>query len=170
MVRGNEDLKSMKRNVIISTIAGLVTGAAAGGILVSEKKKEILEKKSDNQKKMKEFYELLVDWLAIRQKNKSLVSYFTNNHYKTVAIYGMKELGERLLEELRGDEVEVKYIIDKNAEEIYADLDVFTPDDALEDVDVVVVTAIHYFDEIEEHMRDKVNCPIVSLEDIIYAI
>ena len=51
---------------------------------------------------------------------------------------------------------------------IYADVDVVTPEDVLEPVDVVVVTAIYYFDEIEENLSGKIQCPIVSLEDILY--
>ena len=82
----------------------------------------------------------------------------------------MKELGERLYDELRDSEVEVKYIIDKNADAIYADIDVLTPEDELEEVDAIVVTAIHYFDEIEEMLEQKVDCPILSLEDIVYEI
>lgn len=165
-----EDLKNMKKNTIISTIAGVVTGAVTSSILVYKKQKKVIDRKTEYQAKMKEFYELLVAWLALKQENKSLSDYFIKNNYKTVAIYGMKELGERLLNELQGSEIEIKYIIDRNADGIYADLDVFTPDDELEDVDVVVVTAIHYFDEIEAEMSDKMSCPIISLEDVIYAV
>lgn len=160
----------MMKNTIISTIAGTVTGAVTGSMLVYKKQKKVIDRKTEHQAKMKEFYELLVAWLALKQENKSLSDYFTKNNYKTVAIYGMKELGERLLDELQGSEIEIKYIIDRNADEIYVDLDVLTPDDELEDVDVVVVTAIHYFGEIEEEMSNKMSCPIISLEDVIYAV
>ena len=109
-------------------------------------------------------------WLRIRQEGKTLVEYFEKNDYKTVAIYGMKELGERLYDELENSGIEVRYIIDKNADSIYADVDVITPDDDLEPVDVIVVTAIYYFDEIEEMLSEKVDYPVVSLEDILYEV
>ena len=64
----------------------------------------------------------------------------------------------------------MRYAIDKNADMIYANVDVVTPDDELEPVDVIVVTAIYYFDEIEEDLSEKVDCPIISLEDILYEI
>lgn len=96
--------------------------------------------------------------------------FFTQNSYKTVAIYGMKELGERLYDELKDSEIEVKYVIDKNADTIYADVDVIEPEDTLEDVDVIVVTAIHYFDEIEEALGAKVDYPVISLEDVVYEL
>ena len=109
-------------------------------------------------------------WLRIRQEGKTLVDFFEKNDYKTVAIYGMKELGERLYDELENSGITVKYIIDKNADTIYADVDVLTPDDELEPVDVVVVTAIYYFDEIEEMLSERVDYPVVSLEDILYEV
>lgn len=154
------------------TIAGLsaLLGASVGAAAVESMQRPKTIKRADHIQKMTEFYQVLIEWLRIRQEGKSLESFFTKNGYKTVAIYGMKELGERLYDELKDSEIEVKYIIDKNADEIYAELEVVDPDDYLENVDVVVVTAIHYFDEIEETLSDKVDFPIVSLEDILYEL
>ncbi len=157
-------------NKVLTTLAGAAAGAAAGGIAarsVSSKKiKELL----DGHAKVHELYMAFDQWLRIRQEGKTLVEYFERNEYKTVAIYGMKELGERLFDELEGSGIEVRYIIDKNADAIYADVDVITPEDDLEPVDVIVVTALYYFDEIEEMLIDKVDYPIVSLEDILYEV
>ena len=79
----------------------------------------------------------------------------------------MKELGERLFDELRDSEVEVKYIIDKKADTMYADVDIITPEEPMEEVDAIVVTAIHYMDEIEEMLEQKVDYPIISLQEIV---
>ena len=124
----------------------------------------------ESHKKVHELYMAFDQWLRIRQEGKTLIEYFKRNDYKTVAIYGMKELGEHLYDELNGSDITVRYAIDKNADSIYADVDVVTPDDELEPVDVIVVTAIYYFDEIEENLSGKVDCPIISLEDILYEI
>jgi len=154
------------------TIAGVTTllGALAGASAMGAAQKPKTIKKADHIQKMTEFYHLLVEWLRIKQEGKSLPAFFEQNGYKTVAIYGMKELGERLYDELKNSEIEVKYVIDKNVDSIYADADVVTPEETLENVDVIVVTAIHYFDEIEETLSAKVNCPIISIEDVIYEI
>ena len=135
------------------TIAGLsaLLGASAGAVAVSSVQRPKTIQKADHTRKM-------------------TVSFFIQNGYKTVAIYGMKELGERLYDELKNSEIAVKYVIDQNADAIYADVDVVAPEDSLEDVDVVVVTAIHYFEEIESMLGEKVDYPIISLEDIIYEI
>ena len=66
--------------------------------------------------------------------------------------------------------VEVVYGIDKKADSIYLDKKILTVEDELEEVDVIVVTAITFFDEIEKTLKNKVECPIISLEDILYEI
>ncbi|MBO5524378.1 MAG: hypothetical protein J5986_12005, partial [Roseburia sp.] len=60
------------------------------------------------------------------------------------------------------------YAIDKNSNQISADVSIVSVDDYLEEVDAIVVTAISFFDEIEETLSTKLHCPILSLEDIIY--
>ena len=155
---------------VISTLVGAVMGAVAGGVAVKTSTTKTIEGKQETLKKVHVLYCAFDRWLQIRQDGRTLVEYFKNNNYKTVAVYGMKELGERLIDELRDSDIKVCYAIDRNADQIYSDVDIVTSDDYLEPVDVIVVTAIYYFEEIEETLRSKVDCPIVSLEDIIYEL
>ena len=60
--------------------------------------------------------------------------------------------------------------IDQKADSIYSDVDIVTMADSLEEVDAVVVTAITFFDEIEEQLSGKLDCPVISLEDILYEV
>ncbi len=152
------------------TVTGIVAGAVAGGIVSKKILAKRMKAMAQNGEKVHELYMAFDQWLRIRQEGKTLVEYFKRQNYETVAIYGMKELGEHLYDELQGSGITVRYIIDKNADSIYADVDVVTPDEELEPVDVIVVTALYYFDEIEEMLSGKVDCPIVSLEDIFYEI
>ncbi len=113
---------------------------------------------------------MMNQWVKIKQENKSIADYLEQNGYKEIAIYGMNYVGETLLDELANSNIKVKYAIDKNADAIYSDIDVVTPDDELTEVDAVIVTAITFFDEIEEHLLDKMDCPILSMEDILYEV
>lgn len=153
-------------SVLAGGVAGAVAASAATGSMMGKKLKE----KDEWFKKVVSYYHMYDRWLSIRQQGKSLVEWFEKNHYKTVAIYGIKELGERLYDELKDSGIEVKYIIDKKADELFADVDIITPDQELEPVDAIVVTATFYFDEIDETLSEKVEYPIVSLEDIIYEV
>lgn len=160
--------KSLNR--VISTLAAMAAGAVAGGIAARSAPLKKINKMAEGHAKVHELYMAFDQWLRIRQEGKTLVEYFETNGYKTVAIYGMKELGERLYDELKGSDIKVKYIIDRNADQISADVDVITPDNELEPVDVIVVTALYYFDEIEEMLSEAVDYPVVSLEDILYEV
>ncbi len=155
---------------VVSTLVGMAAGAVAGGVATGSASSKKIKQLVDGHAKVHELYMAFDQWLRIRQEGKTLVGFFERNNYKTVAIYGMKELGERLYDELQGSDITVKYIIDKNADTIYADVDVVTPDDELEPVDVIVVTAIYYFDEIEEMLGGKVDYPVISLEDVLYEV
>ena len=82
----------------------------------------------------------------------------------------MSYAGETLIEELKETNVEAVYGIDKNADNIYVDISMYTIEENLPPVDAVVVTAITFFDEIEKKLSEKLECPIISLEDILYEV
>ena len=55
-----------------------------------------------------------------------------------------------------------------NLIKVKIDKDIVTVEDELATVDAIIVTAFHYFDEIEKQLSRKVQCPIISIEDILY--
>lgn len=158
----------------LKSLAGMILGGAVGATVgvgyefVKEEKR--LDKVEDNLNKFKSFYNLLITWIEMKQEGKSLVEYFEYNNIKSIAIYGMKELGERLVKELEGSEIEIKYIIDQNADEIETKLKKVKPDGELAPVDAIVVTATWYFQDIEEKLSSKVDYEIISLEDAVYGM
>ena len=150
---------------ILSVLSMLIGGLVATGIAEKRNRKKI----NDAWKMSEKHLNLLImmsEWVRIKQEGKNISDYLKQNNYKTVAIYGMSYVGERLIEELKGSEIKVAYGIDRNAGGLYADVDIVSPDDSLEDVDAVIVTSIFYMEEIEMDLSDKLSCPIVSLEDI----
>ncbi|MCI8529283.1 MAG: glycosyltransferase [Lachnospiraceae bacterium] len=110
---------------------------------------------------------LMNQWMALRQKGVSIGAYLWNKGYHRIAIYGMGALGLRLVEELKGYDIKVEYAVDRNAANICVDVRVISPEEILEDVDMMIVTAVTCFSEIVEFLRGKVCFPVVSLEDMI---
>ncbi len=157
-----------KMGNIVAAAFFSILGFVTGGIAVAANRQKKYTQKEEFGKKMFEFYNLLIDWLTLKQEGQALTDYFAKNNYKVVAIYGMKELGERLVAELADSKIEVKYVIDKNINGIDCDYEVLTPDAVLPEVDAIVVTAITFFDEIEKNLSSKVNCPVISLEDVVW--
>ncbi len=148
---------------------GFAFGAAGAAAGVSYLKDKQIQQKGEKVDKFKGYYNMLNQWLILKQQGKSLEKYFDDNQYKTIAIYGMGEMGNRLYDELKDSGVTVKYAVDKNAATTYSELDVVDPEEATFDqVDCIVVTATFAFDEIEETLSEKVDFPVVSLEDVVY--
>ncbi len=153
---------------LLLVLAGFASGVAADEFTLGKMRKKSIDKAVDTNKKFSEFYSILLRWLKVRQEGRSLGGYLHNQGYKRIAIYGMKELGVALLDELKGSEVEVAYTIDMDADNIYVAADVYKPDEELEPVDAIVVTAVHYFKDIKNNMEKKMNCPVISLEDVVW--
>lgn len=153
---------------IVSFLGGFLFGAAAYRTVAMKKVKLNIEAARMRGNKLQEFYELLLLWLELRQRGGTLLNYFDKRGYKEVAIYGVKELGQALNFELERIGIEVKYLIDKNADTIYSDKKIYLPDDNLPEVDAILVTALHYYSEIENELSARINYPIINLTDIIY--
>lgn len=133
-----------------------------------------MQKRSDNMNdeklaKFRHMYFVLVKWMTINQNDRYITNWFRRNGYSKIAIYGMRELGFLLYDEVVKAGMSVEYIVDKNADNMNIDVEstLYTPDDELPAADILVITAVHYSEEIKENLKGKVNCAIVSLEDII---
>lgn len=157
-------------STILGTMVGAAAGATAGSYITAKKKEDILLARKKLSDKHFDLFMLMNQWMITKQQGKSIVSYFEENNYKTIAIYGMSYVGERLYDELSDSGIEVAYAIDKRADNIYMDIDFYSVEDVLPKADVIVVTAITYFDEIAEKMEEVTDIPVVSLEDIIYEL
>lgn len=158
----------MKKGVM--SAISMLMGATAGAGVVGKVQGDKLKKTRDMSAKHLKLFLMMNQWVKIKQEGKNLSTYFENKGYKRIAIYGMSYAGETLVDELKDTGIEVVYGIDQNADSIFADIDIVTMDDTLEDVDAVVVTAITFFGEIEEKLHGKLNCSIISLEDILYEV
>ena len=71
---------------------------------------------------------------------------------------------------MKGSNIDIAYGIDKRASHLCAEFPIISVSDSLEPVDAIVITAIAFFDEIEAELSMKVDCPIFSLEDLIYEV
>lgn len=161
-------MNNKKGKYLMTAFLGVIVGGIAGEETIGKLRKRAMRKTEDDNIKFQEYYSLLVQWVHMHNCGKKIGTYLKKCGYDTIAIYGMKELGKELLYELKDSEVKVKYAIDKNADDLYAETDIYRPDEKLESVDAVIVTATHWFDEIEKDMKKKLGCPVLSLEDVVY--
>lgn len=158
------------KKTILSTLGGIIAGSIGGAVLAGKPAQEKLEKAKNLSDKHLALFLLMNEWIKSKQEGKHIKSYFEENGYKQIAVYGMSYVGERLIDELKDSGITIKYAIDRNAESLYSELDIVSPEDVLPEVDVIIVTAVTFFDEIQDTLEQKVNCPIISFEDILYEL
>lgn len=158
------------RYFMSSAFTGFGLGLLGGGKYVGwqyEKHCELIRKQAD---RFSEFYALMQQWVKVYQAGHKLEEYFIKNNYRKIAVYGMSEIGYMLLKEFEESPVEVLYCIDQNADHLYAKINVRRPDEELAPVDAVIVAIVHVYDEVNESLKGKLRCPIVSLSDVVWEI
>ena len=159
------------RLVLIILIIFIILACLYAGVvtflfrLYFNRTKEEIEK----VKKMIRINEALNKWLELVQNGRSLTIYFLNNGYKSVAIYGMGDLGKKLFYELTKEGVDVLYTIDKNigTDDAYK---MVSLTEKLPGADVMVVTAVSSFDDIYLDLKSRFDGEIVNIEDVLWSI
>lgn len=117
--------------------------------------------------KFREYFELMDQWMMNREIGMSTANYCKKNGYKTVAIYGMGILGKHLYHELERDGIIVKYGIDRNGKSPFDELKLYRPEEELEQVDAVIITVTVSYGSIAKMLEEKMNCSMISLEEVI---
>ena len=156
----------MKRKII----GILCIAESIGAAIVINKLWKQLKKEKKLADKHLELFLTMNQWVKVKQIGKDLSSYFEREGYREIAIYGMHYAGETLVEELMGSDIIIKYAIDQKMREVLSGVHIVTPDSDLREVDAIVVTPISAFGEIKQTLEKKVDCPIISLEDVLYLV
>lgn len=135
-----------------------------------------IDKKNDNYKekvlielneKYKSYWQILNKWLTLKENDKCLSKSLLQRKIKKIAIYGIGMLGKHLIEELKNTEVEIVYGIDRRSDGINVDFPIVSPNDDLPQVDAIIVTATYDYENIKKKLKDKIECAIFSLTELI---
>lgn len=159
----------MKKRKILPVILGMSVAAICGAAAAWKIMGRGIERWKELADKNYALFMLMNKWIKTKQGGRHIKEYLEQNGYKSVAVYGMSHVGKCLLEELKDCDVEIKYAVDRNVA-VNSNIEIYTPEDALPEADVMIVTAVYYYNEIHDNLKDKVTCPIVSLEDILFSI
>lgn len=146
---------------------GLLIGGILSFIVTTAYQDKWFKKKTGEVEKFKKLFDFAMEWIAIKQDGHSISERILDQGYKCVAIYGMNILGRLLLAELKQQGVKVLYGIDRNADLIYSDCRIYKPNDKLNDVDIIIVTAISDYYEIEKDLKNKINAKVICVKDLV---
>lgn len=160
----------MKSRTLLTALSGAGCCAVTAYLVNRHKIKQLnpAQKQLDT---LLDHYRLLNHWLEIKNEGKSVASYFEEMGYSHIAVYGMAELGNRLMEDLESTPIQVDYGIDRDISCSIARIgEVYFPEDDLPETDVIVVTPYSAFGAIKKQLEEKVKCPIISLEEVVWSV
>lgn len=125
-----------------------------------------LQKKSDG---FKSYYFVMTYWLEIKQRGKGLGEYFQKKNYKNIIIYGYGPIGRRVLDELKDTDINVCLVVDSNLSQ---EDSILGKVDDIDKVfaDMILVTPTFAYNDIKNSIKDKVSCPIISLDEVVYSL
>ena len=162
----------MKKTV--AGMFGIAVGFCFGVILGSKwigKQYDLhCEKIEKNGDKFSDYYQVCLQWVKVHQAGKKLDEYFDKKGYRHIAVYGMNDIAHTLIAELKDSRVEVDYGIDRNADNLFLEMKCYRPDADLPATDVCIIALPELYKEIYESLSEKLTCPIVSIEDVVWGM
>ncbi len=117
--------------------------------------------------KMSEYFSLMNQWMYSLEDEKPIASYFLKNNFRKIAIYGYGHFAKHLLFQLADSGIKVEYIIDKAKKQNSIPYLAKTLQDALEEVDAVIVTPFMEYKQIKKALTKKLNSPIISIKEVV---
>lgn len=116
-------------------------------------------------------YLLLLHWIESLYLGHSVSDFFIEEGYKKIAIYGMGDLANRLMDALADSGVQILYGIDRDAAGTVCKIkDIYCLEDDFPEADVIVVTPFYAYDSIYASLHKKTNIPIISIEEVIWSL
>lgn len=148
-----------KRNIVVAFFLGVM--ATVGGKFLLHNKKE-----TSSQDKFGAYYDVLNKWMKLKENNQTIEDRLKEMGIKTIAIYGMGDLGHHLIKDLENSDIEVKYAIDRSFLAI-SEIDVYEPDADMPLVDAIVITPVFDYENICKKLQTKMDCKLLSIGDLV---
>ena len=121
----------------------------------------------ENNDKYREMLRTFDMWMTEQENNNTLGSCLKRQEVKKAGVYGYGVLGRHLLYELERADIQIAWIMDKRNLRIPYPLLHPADKDSVPEVDLIIVTAISDFKEIERALCAKTDSPVVSLQEIV---
>lgn len=135
--------------------------------IVSERWKKKNDEMTD---KLNVNYQVLLNWLDFVLSGKNISSYMQMHKFQNLAVYGAGPVGKAFIDYVLREQCEVAFILDKKVSGEYNGIEIRKNIEPQNHVDVIVVTAEYYFEEIEDELKTKTRSHITSISQIIYEV
>lgn len=111
-------------------------------------------------------------WLSNREKGKKIADFLNTYQVYRVGIYGYGMLGKHLVRELQGQNVSIRWVMDRasSGDDNCSNLVRPNDSDKQEDVDMAIITTLADVEEVETFLQSFVTGKIISVEELIDSI
>lgn len=106
----------------------------------------------------------------IRDDAERIEKYLVNQHISVVGIYGMGKVGIVLENYLEKTNIKICYGIDQNRNLKNDNIEIRTIDEISNDMDMIIVTAEYYYQDIQKNLCTLGNVPVVKLSNLLEEI
>lgn len=113
------------------------------------------------------YWRTMDKWIAFKNQGRKIEDYLSRRGIKKIAIYGMGMLGNHLIADLENSKIDILYGVDNRKDNIRKKFPVYCIEDDLPKVDLVIVSVIHQFMQIYSQLKKKLECDIISLNEIL---
>lgn len=120
--------------------------------------------------KYKSYYNMLCKWLEMEKEGKNAATLLKELGYVNIAVYGMGNIGKRLVESLKGTDVKVVCGVDSYSTNDENGIRVYDKDEQLPDVDAVIVTVPFAYETIKHDLGGRISVPVLSFEHILFEV
>lgn len=153
-------------------ISGILLGVL-GKELLDHKVIKMMQTESNDRKnrdKFKQYYYLLNQWLLQENQGKKVSNLLKERGCQKIAIYGMGEIGKRLFEVISDSDLEVRFVMDQCLNSNFINYPILKDGQEIPEVDAVIVTIPFAYGSIKSDLEKKLDCPILSLEHILFEV
>lgn len=128
---------------------------------------DVWKRKIDSFKRNNKNLATFNKWVNIEEKGYRIAEWLKNHNFNKVAVYGYGYLGKHLVHELEADSINIEFILDKSSQAVHPTLKICHDLNEISTVDVIIVTAVYYYEVIREELEKVTLSKIVSLWDIL---
>ena len=118
-----------------------------------------------------ENYNAALQFLVAKQNGRKMEDYLKALGYNSVAVYGMNDLGNCVVRELKDSKtVRLLYALDQGSPKLYFDIDCYKLDEVPPNKkpDIVIVTLPYLYDEIHKDIERTLDRPTISITQLVY--
>lgn len=116
--------------------------------------------------KFQKMFFLYDNWLKLQDEGKNIYEYLKKCGVRCVAIYGDSYIGKRLYHSLNQNGVRVCYFIDMNAAYLEEEIPVFSPQEGLPAVDLIIISLVEATEVIGEELTRLSETRICSVAEL----